>query len=887
MNSGTDIPKTRSIFPLSINTYGILFILLTLVSFGTITAYSLLQIDEIKESSTIETSILAKKELTNTILNIENELNQTAKKLTEWEELKQQLINPTYYAYWQKSRMPSATFLPTYFNTVEVYDKKGIPLSSKPVSILQLTERLRKENIYINQKNNTIYQIRTIKTSESSVAGYIIAEYDLTEIFYKKDYLYIDKKSISINSNSETISLNEIEDNLTYEIRKNDAFDSLQKVIFSTIVTLAIVGACISIILWVMISFFSGKPLQVLAKHIDSLKLGEFTNLAQNLNKLQITKEYETVRVSFNRFQELLTESESALRFSESRLQTVLENISVGIVTFDEHLMIDSCNAEIIKTFGYKNNELIGSSINSLIDKESQNACHYQIEKILSNDTKKESPDVNEIEISGIKSNKETFDLGLSINKVNFAGKQILVAMLRDISSEKKAHEKLEQMANYDALTTLPNRVLFHDRLIHAVEQAKRKKNLVGLLFIDLDRFKIINDSLGHHIGDLLLIKASKRIRSCIREGDTVARLGGDEFTIINEGVASQEESIQVAIRINEEIRKPFVIDGKEHFISTSIGITFFPQDATKVDELIKHADTAMYDAKDNGGDNYKLFTKALSENSNQRLKIENRLRYAIENQEFELFYQPRIDLTNQKISSFETLLRWKENGQYRVSPAEFIPILEDTGMIINAGNWIINEVCLQINHWMNAGLDFNRIAINLSARQFKNKTFLNDIEGILITHGITAKQLEFEITESLLIDNIEETISILQTLHDKGFHISIDDFGTGYSSLAYLKQFPIDTIKIDQCFIKHYPDDKSDIAIIESIIAIAENLNMSITAEGIESSEQLKYLTDCGCHEVQGFYFAKPMPASTVPTWVKQFEKSRPLITSPDLQPQ
>lgn len=883
MNSGSN----TSLFPLSINTYGILFIFLTLISFGSITAYSLLQIDEIKIASETKRSTLAKKELKNTLQDIERDLNETATRLSEWEELKQQIINPTYYAYWHKSRLSAATFLPDYFKTVEIYNNKGMPLSSKPVSILELTERLRKENIYINQKKNTIYQIKVIRNIENIINGYIISEYDLTKVLYKKDYLYIDKKTIILNSDRETIPLSDISHYLSYEIKKNDAFGSLQEIIFRTIITLSIVGACISLVLWIMISFFSGKPLQILAKHIDSLKLGEFTNLTQNLNPYQITKEYETVRASFNRFQELLTESESALRFSESRLQAVLENISIGIITFDEHMIIDSCNAEILKTFGYKTNDLIGSSINSLLDKESQQACHYQIEKILNHAPADEHPENNQIEITGIKKNKETFDLGLSINKIQFAGKHILIAMFRDITNEKRAHEKLEQMANYDPLTTLPNRILFHDRLIHAVEQAKRRQNTVGLLFIDLDRFKLINDSLGHHIGDLLLIKAAKRIRKCIREGDTVARLGGDEFTIINEDIMNEEESINVAIRINEEVRKPFLIEGKEHFISTSIGVTFYPQDATNVDELIKHADAAMYNAKDHGGDDYKLFTKELSESSNQRLETENKLRYAIENQEFELFYQPRIDLINQEISSFEALLRWKDNGRYLVSPEEFIPILEDTGMIINVGNWVLNEVCLQINHWSRSSLPCNRIAINLSARQFKHKDFLQDIDTILAQHRILPEQIEFEITESLLVDNVEESINILQTLHKKGFHISIDDFGTGYSSLAYLKQFPIDTIKIDQCFIKNFPDDKSDIAIIESIIAIAENLNMSITAEGIENLEQLEYLTSCGCHEVQGFYFAKPMPASTVHTWIKQHEKSKLSKINPDLLPQ
>jgi len=859
-------------FPISINSYGILFIVLTIISFGSVTIYSLNKIDEIKSSANKQSKVLAQKELHNLIKKITEELGSTAYDFNHWDELRQQLDNPVYYAYWHKSRMPAASFLPKYFKTVELYDADGLPLSSNKVSIRQLTKRLQEENIYINPDKNSLHQISHITTNNHKIKGFLIVEYHLSTLFEGFNFQYIDKSSLKFNDSKLTFPLHSLDRHINYQVIRNDALDELKNVIFRTIITLSVIGAIISLVLWIMISVFSGRPLKKLAAHIDSIKYGQFDELSQTINPLLITREYETVRESFNRFQQQLKESEAAVVFSEARLQTVLENISVGIITFDENRIIDSCNAEIQNIFSYEHDELIGMSVNQLFDSDGQQVFQYRLEKMLNTNTLTE---VESTDITGIQKNTQKIELNLHISQVQFEGKQLLIAMIRDISREKRANEKLEQMANFDALTSLPNRMLFHDRLIHAIEHAKRKDRLIGLMFLDLDRFKLINDSLGHHIGDLLLIQAAKRIRECIREGDTVARLGGDEFTIINEDIQSIEESITVASRINEAMRMPFTIEGKQHFISTSIGITFYPQDASNADELIKHADAAMYRAKDKGGDDYYIFTSEISANTDQRLKIENQLRHAIANQEFELFYQPRIDLSNNKITSFEALLRWNHKGKRRASPAEFIPILEDTGMIINAGNWALNEACIQLNHWLQADAEVNRIAINLSGRQFKHKHFIEDIDSILHTHDIKPELIEFEITESLLIDNVEETQNILQNLHQRGFHISIDDFGTGYSSLSYLKQFPIDTIKIDQFFLRNYPNDKSDIAIIESIIAIAKNLDMSITAEGIENADQLQFLSECGCHEAQGFYFAKPMPASTVQTWINQFKQA------------
>lgn len=851
------------------------------MSFGSIISYSIYNIDIIKASSMERRISLANEELQNIINSIQNDLNNTATLFSNWEEAKQQLDNPTYYAYWHKSRMPSATFLPVYFKNAELYGNDGFPLSTSEVSILQLTERLKHENIYINPQKNTIYQIRQIRSDGEKIKGYVIIEYSLNEVFSRLSFQYIDKNSIGYRDNSSTFPLNKLQQHMVYSLNTNEAFNSLQAVLFSTILHVSIVGALISVTLWIIISIIAGKPLTILARHIDSIEYGNFKKLEQHLHPLQVTREYETVRESFNRFQELLHNSDDALKLSESRLQAVVENIRIGILTFDENLVIDSCNAEALKIFGYLPDEIQSMSFNQLFDKEAQQVIQYHADKLIHSDFI--STANNEIiEVKGISNNSELLELSLSMNKVQFAGKHLLLAMIRDIASEKRASEKLELMANFDGLTSLPNRVLFHDRLIHAIEQTKRKQNILSLMFLDLDRFKYINDTLGHHIGDLLLVQAAKRIRECTRECDTVARLGGDEFTVINEDISSTEETVKVATRINEALRLPFEIEGQEHFISTSIGITFYPKDANDAEELIKHADAAMYKAKDLGGDGYQMFTSDISDNTNQRMLLENQLRHAIENQEFELFYQPRIHLHSQEITSFEALLRWNNKGKHRASPAEFIPILEDTGMIINVGNWVLNEACIQINHWQKNDLDFKRIAINLSGRQFKHKDFLRDIDTILQSHDVRPEQIEFEITESLLIDNVEDSQQLLESLHKRGFHISIDDFGTGYSSLSYLKQFPIDTIKIDQYFLKNYPNDKSDIAIIESIIAIAENLDMSITAEGVENEDQLRFLAGCNCQEAQGFYFARPMPAQTVQAWVMQYKPMEPEV-NPD----
>lgn len=866
---------SSKIFPLSIKTYGFIFIVVTILSFSSISLLSVYQVREINKASKVHNTRLALNEIDYIIDSFKRKTDKTASEFLQWDEFKQQFSNPTYYAYWHKSRMPSAAFLPSYFKTIELYDSQGKPFSAilPPAGNSDFNFSGDSELI-LQPAQNTVYQLIKVYDSKQQLTGYTTIEYSLSALLDTIPFRYIDKNTINYNSDLQEFRIDQLLQHINYQLFINKNFDDLQKVLFNSVINLALIGAFISFIIWLMISFFSGRPLQQLASHFDSLRAGEQNALLPQKHTVLSTAEYEKVRTSFNRFQKLLSDSEKALRFSESRLQSVLENIPVAIITFDEYKMIDSCNSAAEKIFKYKHHEIIGDSIDKLFDSDSRNICHYLVEKIITNPglNKKET---EQTELIGRRKDGSLFDLSLNISEVQFAGRPLLIAMLSDISDQKRSQERLEYMANYDSLTNLPNRILFHDRLHHALEHAHRKNSKVGLLFIDLDRFKIINDSLGHQIGDQLLIQTAKRIRNCIREGDTVARLGGDEFTIINEDILNTEESVHVAHRINAEIRKPFLINNQELFISTSIGITFSPDDATQVDELIKHADSAMYNAKDHGGDTYRLFTQELSHSANQRMLFENRLRQALDNNEFELYFQPRIDLNSFRITSMETLLRWRDDNGFICPPDEFIPILEDTGMILNVGAWAMRQACLQYQKWEKAGLPEFKIAINLSARQIKDKNFISTIQQLLAEDILPASQIEFEITESLLVEDIATTIQLLNELHTLGFSIAIDDFGTGYSSLSYLKNFPIDTLKIDKSFVENCVVNENDLAIIETIIAIANSLNMSITVEGVESEEQLELLKNRGCHEVQGYLFAKPMPADETTNWISSHQPS------------
>jgi diguanylate cyclase (GGDEF)-like protein len=390
--------------------------------------------------------------------------------------------------------------------------------------------------------------------------------------------------------------------------------------------------------------------------------------------------------------------------------------------------------------------------------------------------------------------------------------------------------------------------------------QAKRSERLVGLLFFDLDRFKTINDSLGHHVGDQLLEAVAERISNHIRDCDTVARLGGDEFTVVLESLSHVDEVFLVAQKICDMFASPFQLDTQQIFVTASIGITVFPFDDTDAENLLKNADIAMYRAKENGGNTYAFYEPHMDAHATEWLTLENDLRHALERNEFFLCYQPRVDISTGQILSAEALLRWQHPDHGLVSPAEFIPLLEETGLIVPIGEWVIKTACQQSLDWQSRGLPPLRIAVNISPRQFRQNNLIDLLTETLKTTKLDPNALELEITESMLIENVDVAAETLSAAHDLGIHVSVDDFGTGYSSLSYLKRFRISTLKIDRSFVKDITTDPDDAAIASAIVALAQSLDLNVTAEGVETQEQLAFIRQLGCDEAQGYLFSKPL---------------------------
>ena len=430
-----------------------------------------------------------------------------------------------------------------------------------------------------------------------------------------------------------------------------------------------------------------------------------------------------------------------------------------------------------------------------------------------------------------------------------------------DLEERKRVEQSIRHMAHHDALTGLPNRSLFRDRLTHAMAQADRYHQKLAVMFLDLDRFKAINDTLGHNVGDQLLKIAAERLRSCVRDSDTVARLGGDEFTVIVEDIVEDHDAAAVAQKILDTLSQPFNLYGHEVFISVSVGVTLYPSDDENADNLLRNADSAMYRAKEFGRNNFQFYVAEMNIKARERLRLESSLRRALDRNEFMLYYQPRVSLESGRVIGAEALLRWRHPEMGLVPPSEFIPILDETGMIIPVGDWALREACRQNREWQDRGLPPIRVAVNLSVRQFMQKDLADTIVRALEAANLSAEHLEVEITEDLFLEHNQTNIITLARLKNMGIHISIDDFGTGYSSLSYLKRLPIDTLKIDQSFVRDIgdPDNK---AIASAIIAMASSLRLNVLAEGVETDEQLAFLRAQGCNEIQGFSFSHPLPA-------------------------
>ncbi len=439
---------------------------------------------------------------------------------------------------------------------------------------------------------------------------------------------------------------------------------------------------------------------------------------------------------------------------------------------------------------------------------------------------------------------------------------QKLRGVMVDITEKKHAEERLTFFAHHDGLTDLPNRLLFMDRLSQALARVKWHQRLVAVLFVDLDHFKRINDSLGHDMGDLLLKAVAERLSSCVRGGDTVARMGGDEFTIVLADVAQAEDIPRVAQKIIDAISRPFSLMGQEFFITISMGISISPNDARDAQTLVKNAYAAMYRAKEQGRNHYQHYSPAMNVRTLERLALESNLRHALARKELLLHYQPRVDLETGQITGVEALLRWQYPDLGLVSPSQFVPLAEETGLIIPIGEWVLRTACAQNKLWQSMGLSPVRVSVNLSARQFEQRNLVETIGRVIKETELDPNYLELELTEGLVMKNPETTIATLRSLHEMGIQISIDDFGTGYSSLSYLRRFPIHALKIDQSFVRDIITDPDGTVIVTAIILLAHSLKLKVIAEGVETKDQLDYVRSLKCHEIQGYLFSKPLPA-------------------------
>lgn len=449
-----------------------------------------------------------------------------------------------------------------------------------------------------------------------------------------------------------------------------------------------------------------------------------------------------------------------------------------------------------------------------------------------------------------------------------------LVGSQTDITERKQAEEQLLHDALHDSLTGLANRVLFMDRLGHVIQLTKRRENyFFAVLFIDLDRFKVINDSLGHIVGDQLLVEIAQRLSQCLRPSDTFARLGGDEFVILLEDIQNDQQATQIAERIQQELKQPFNLQGHEIFATASIGIVFSTTRYERPEDLLRDADTAMYCAKGLGRARHQVFDPSMHEHAMALLHIENDMRRAIEKQEFQLYYQPIISLKNDRINGFEALVRWQHPTRGLISPAEFIPVAEETGLIVPLGWWILREACRQMREWqlefpMNPPLT---VSVNISSKQFAQVNLVDEVQQILQETDLSAQSLKLEITESTVMENAEAATIMLQKLRDLGIHLSIDDFGTGYSSLGYLHRFPVDTLKIDRLFISSIENDLEKMEIIRTVVTLAWNLGIDIVAEGIETKRQLAQLKALKCENGQGYLFSKPLNRTAIESLLKE----------------
>ncbi len=554
---------------------------------------------------------------------------------------------------------------------------------------------------------------------------------------------------------------------------------------------------------------------------------------------------------------------EQKLDESIDRFRRLSEAGFEGIIISEEGVIVDA-NTRMAQILGCKFSDLIGSKVSDFVAPESLVSFENHIR----------SGSEERDELFAKRKYGSIFPVEIQGKSLPYEGRMLRITAIRDITERKEAEERIRYLAYYDSLTGLPNRTFYKELVSRSLLLAKRHHWTIAILFIDLDYFKRINDTLGHDIGDQLLRTVGDLVKTCIRKSDfiarseqdelenVVARLGGDEFIVLLNEIAHSQDASRVARRILKELAQPFNLAGHEVFVTASIGIALYPLDGNDAENLLKNADVAMYHAKNQGRNNYQFYTQSMNATSLQRLDLENDLRKALDRNEFLLYYQPTVDVQTGAIIGAEALVRWKHPEKGMISPVEFIPLAEETGLIVPIGEWVLRTACIQNKAWQDAGNKPLRMSVNLSSRQFDQEGLLEIVSNALHDSGFDPRYLELEITESTIMKNPEKAATTLQKLKDMGICLSIDDFGTGYSSLGNLRRFPLDTLKIDRSFVMNITTNSDDAAITTAIIAMAQSLKLRVIAEGVEAEEQRTFLRDLGCHEMQGYLFSQPLAA-------------------------
>lgn len=549
---------------------------------------------------------------------------------------------------------------------------------------------------------------------------------------------------------------------------------------------------------------------------------------------------------------------EEALRRERSLTDATIKCAPGVFYVIDQQYRYVRWNGYLNTLTGRSNEDLLKTSALDVVHPQDRPRITAKIEEVF-------SIGYAEAEARLVTVDKGVRDFSFTGQRFKANGATYLAGFGTDITEYKRARDRLEHLATHDRLTGLPNRNLFFDRLQHGLDKAARHGEHLAVLFVDLDNFKLINDSFGHQAGDLLLTRVADNLQACMRKQDTVSRFGGDEFTVIAEDIreASEEDIVAAtAERILQEVAVPYDLGGRQATLSASVGIAFYPRDGKNGITLLNCADAAMYRAKEIGKNNYQFFTAEMNTHAAERRALENELRDGLARGELFILYQPQVDLRSGRIIGVESLLRWQHPQRGLLLPDEFIPLAEATGLIVPIGDWVLRGVCEQIREWSASGMRRMPVAVNLSPRQFRQQEIVSRIQNILLDNAVAASNLEFELTETCVMESPELATKVLQRLKDMGASLSIDDFGTGYSSLQYLKRFPIDKLKIDSHFIADLATDPEDQAIVSAIITMGHSLNLNVIAEGVETEQQMQFLRTKGCDSVQGYYLNRPLSA-------------------------